>query len=282
MTAGVFALVLAAALLHAGWNALVKRADDPFLGMVAVCLWGGLFAAAILAFLPFPPSVAWPFLAGSILLHIGYFWLVGLVYRRADLSTAYPIMRGAAPAMTLGLSAWAVGEIPALGGVVGVALLAGGVLAMGFSGGRAASVHALPMALAVSVSIALYTVVDAEGARLAGGGVGGAFAFNGVSDAGTGLGLVPLAALWRGPHIFREIGRRWPSGLAGGAAAFFGYATVIYATTQAPIALVAALRETSVLFAALIGVFAFGETMGRTKAGALGLIVLGGAALRLL
>ena len=282
MTAGVFALVLAAALLHAGWNALVKRADDPFLGMAAVCLWGGVVAGAVLAFLPFPPAAAFPYILASILLHIVYFWLVGLLYRRADLSTAYPIMRGAAPALTLALTAVTIGEIPSLGGMVGLALLVAGVVAMGLSGGRAALPHALPMALAVSVSIALYTVVDAEGARLAGDGARGAFAFNGASDAGTGLGLVPIAALWRGPRIFGEIGRRWQRGLAGGAAAFFGYATVIYAMTQAPIALVAALRETSVLFAALIGVFAFGEAMGRWKAGAVGLIILGSLSLRLL
>ena len=262
MTAGIFALVLAAALLHAGWNALVKQADDPFLGMAAVCLWGGLFAAAVFVALPPPPAAAWPYIGASIALHTIYFWLVGLVYRHADLSTAYPIMRGSAPLITFVLAAVGLREFPGLGGLCGVLLLAGGVVALSLTSGREALAKSLPLALTIALSISLYTVIDAEGARLTGEGAAGAFAYNGASDAGTGLVLTPIAALWRGPGFFSEVAKRWQKGLAGGAAAFFGYGLVVYATTQAPIALVAALRESSVLFAAVIGVVAFGEPIG--------------------
>ncbi len=281
MSAGIFALVIGAALLHAVWNALVKRAEDPFLGMTAVCLWGGLFAAAVMALLPFPPPPTWPYLAASAALHIIYFWLVGLIYRQADLSTAYPVMRGTAPLITLALTSLALREVPAAGALLGVLLLAGGIVAMGLSGGRKALAASLPLALSVALSIALYTIVDAEGARLAGGGVAAAFAFNGVSDAATAVGLVPVAVAWRGTAFFANVAKSWRRGLAGGAAAYFGYAIIVYAMTEAPIALVAALRETSVLFATLIGVFAFGEKLGRLKGAAVAMIVVGGVALRL-
>jgi drug/metabolite transporter (DMT)-like permease len=281
MTAGIFALVLSAALLHAGWNALVKQADDPFLGMAAVCLWGGAFAAAVFVALPIPPAAAWPYIVASIALHSIYFWLVGLVYRHTDLSTAYPIMRGSAPLFTFAWAAVALHEFPGVGGLCGILLLAGGIVALGLSGDRKALAKSLPLALTIALSISLYTVIDAEGARLTGDGARGAFAYNGASDAGTGLVLTPVAALWRGPGFFADIAKRWQKGLAGGAAAFFGYGLVVYATTQAPVALVAALRESSVLFAALIGVFAFGEPIGRRKAGAVGLIMAGVVWIRL-
>ncbi len=281
MTAGIFALVLAAALLHAGWNALVKQADDPFLGMAAVCLWGGVFAAAVFLALPWPPAAAWPYIAASIVLHVVYFWLVGLVYRHAELSTAYPIMRGCAPLLTFAWAAVALHEFPGVGGLCGILLLAGGIVSLSLSSDRKTLIKSLPLALTIAVSISLYTVIDAEGARVTGAGAAGAFAYNGASDAGTGLVLTPIAALWRGPGFYAEVGKRWQKGLAGGAAAFFGYGLVVYATTQAPIALVAALRESSVLFAAAIGVLAFGERIGKTKAAAVALILAGVVWIRL-
>src|SRR5260370_3593574 len=242
LTSGVLAAVLGAALLHALWNSLVKSAHDKFLSSALVALWcgGAGFAAALV--LPWPSNAAAPFIAASALIHIVYFLLVGRLYRNADLSVAYPIMRGLAPLIAALIALAALGEAPGPVAVAGVAILVGGVMLMGASGLGQGRIDAatLAVALANSVVIALYSVIDGQGARISGPGALSAFAYNAWADGLTALAYAPIVVILRGRAAAVAFMRFWRPGLAGGLAAFVAYAIVVWAMTQPPIAAVAA------------------------------------------
>jgi drug/metabolite transporter (DMT)-like permease len=283
ITSGVLSAVLGAALLHALWNSLVKSADDKFLSSALVALWCGLAAFAAALILPWPSRAAAPFIAASALIHIVYFLLVGRLYRNADLSVAYPIMRGLAPLAAALIALAALGEAPGPVAALGIAILVGGVLLMGVSGLAHGRIDraTLAIALANSLVIAVYSVIDGEGARVSGAGARFAFAYNAWADALTALAYAPILVALRGRAIPIAFVRDWRRGLVGGLAAFVGYAVVIWAMTKAPIAAVAALRETSVVFAALIGVALLGEPFRAQRAFAALVILAGVVTLRL-
>ena len=283
LTSGVLAAVLGAALLHALWNSLVKSADDKFLSSALVALWCGVAAFAAALILPWPSPAAAPFVVASALIHIVYFLLVGRLYRNADLSVAYPMMRGLAPLIAALIALATLGEAPGPVAVLGIVILVFGVMLMGASGLAHGRIDAatLAVALANSVVIAIYSVIDGQGGRISGPSALFAFAYNAWADALTALAYAPIVLLLRGrsvPFAFVRDGRR---GLAGGLAAFVGYAIVVWAMTQAPIAAVAALRETSVVFAALIGVVLLGEPFQPQRAVAALVILAGVVTLRL-
>jgi drug/metabolite transporter (DMT)-like permease len=283
MTSGVLAAVLAAAALHALWNSLVKSADDKFLFSGVVAIWCGAVALAAALVLPRPASAAAPFIVASAIIHIVYFILVGLLYRKADLSVAYPIMRGLAPLIAAAIALATLGEKPGPIASLGVAALVAGVLGMGASGlahGRIDRPTIL-VALANSAVIAIYSVIDGQGARVSGSGAAFAFAYNSWADALTAFAYLPIIVCLRGRAVIGAFARGWRLGLVGGLAAFLGYAIVIWAMTQAPIAAVAALRETSVVFAAIIGVVALREPFHAQRAIAALVILLGVILLRI-
>jgi drug/metabolite transporter (DMT)-like permease len=258
MSSGVMAAVLFAAALHALWNSVVKSGADKFATAAVVCLWCGLIAFGVAAAQPIPAAPSWPFIGASALTHVVYFLLVGRLYRNADLSAAYPIMRGAAPLLST-IGAWLyLGETLGVATAGGIALLIGGVFWMAIEGVRRGGVDrgALLSALANAAVIALYTLIDGAGARLS----EHAFAYNAWADALTGLLFAPVILLLRGYGFVAVVVRQWRRGLLGGGAAFFAYAIVVWAMTKAPIGLVAALRETSVIFAAIIGAFVLQES----------------------
>jgi drug/metabolite transporter (DMT)-like permease len=277
------AAVLGAALLHALWNSLVKSADDKFLTSARVCLWCALIAFAAALALPAPSRASAGFIVASAIVHVVYFLLVGRLYRNADLSVAYPLMRGLAPLIAAGLAALTLGEIPPPVGLIGVVILVAGVTTMGLSGLAHGRIDraTLVVALANSAIIAIYSVIDGEGARLAGPSAPHAFAYNAWADALTGVLYLPMLLAYRGAGIAQELTRNPLSSAAGGAAAFVGYALVVWAMTQASIGAVAALRECSVVFAAGIGVAFLGEPFWRARAGAALLILAGVVALKM-
>jgi drug/metabolite transporter (DMT)-like permease len=279
MSSGVLAAVLFAAVLHALWNSIVKSGNDKFATAAVVCMWCGLIAVGVALALPAPAAASWWFIAASAVTHVVYFLLVGRLYRNADLSAAYPIMRGAAPLLTT-IGAWLwLGESLGFAAAGGVALLIGGVFWMAVEGVRRGGVDrgALLAALANSGVIALYSLIDGEGARLS----GHAFAYNAWADAVTAVLFAPVIFQLRGRAFAFVLGRDWRRGLIGGAAAFFAYAIVVWAMTQAPIGLVAALRETSVIFAAIIGAVFLRETFGAPRYAAAAFIAAGIVILRL-
>ncbi len=276
------AAVLTAALMHALWNSLVKSAGDKFMTSARVCMWCGIIAAAVAAATPWPAAAAWPYVVASAIIHIVYFVLVGRLYRTADLSVAYPLMRGLAPLIATVIAATWLGERPSALGLSGVLALVAGVFAMGVSGLSQGRIDAASLRVAVinAAIIAVYSVIDGQGARLSGPTTAHAFAYNAWADGLTAVLYAPLLAAWRGRSTWSEYLREPGRAAAGGAAAFIGYALVVWAMTRAEIGAVAALRECSVVFAALIGVLALGEPFRRARAAATLLILAGVAALK--
>jgi drug/metabolite transporter (DMT)-like permease len=282
VTTFVWAAVLGAALLHALWNSVVKGAGDKFMGSARVALWTGVFAAIFGLALPAPFAASLPFVTGSALVHVVYFLLVGRLYRNADLSVAYPLMRGLAPLVATAIAAATLREVPNAVALVGVLALVVGVVTMGFSGLAHGRIDRLTLVVALfnSVIIAIYSVIDGEGARVAGPDAAHAFAYNAWSDALTAVFYLPVVLALRGRAVGPEFVRDPLRSAFAGLAAFGGYAIVVWAMTQAPIGAVAALRECSVVFAAIIGVAFLGEPFRGARAGAALLIAAGVIALR--
>ncbi|MGN6581902.1 MAG: EamA family transporter [Bordetella sp.] len=280
MTSGVFLIVLSAALLHAGWNAVIKVRLDPFLAMTLLCGACGLIAVPAVAVTGWPPHAAWPWMVASVVLHLGYYVCLSEAYRRGDMGQIYPIARGSAPLLTALLSLVFLHETMSPGALAGVALLGCGVVLLSLRGHRHSASHnrAAPgFAVLTAVTIAGYTVVDGIGARTAGQASAYAAALF-VLDALPMLALCLYRYGWSGMAPMR---RFLLPGLAGGAMSLTAYWIVIWAMTVAPIPLVAAVRETSVIFAGLIAVFVLKEPFSRTRAAATALTVLGLALTRL-
>lgn len=276
LTLGVTLAVLGAALAHACWNALIKSGRDVLLDTALVALGGSVVALPLLvAFAP-PAPASWPFLAASVLIHIGYYASLVGAYRAGDLSHGYPIMRGAAPLMVAAGSFALFGETPSAATWAGVLLICGGVLSLGISGGGA-SRPATAWALANALIIAAYTVADATGVRASGGAeryVGWMFFFMGLP-----FGLLVLARK-RGEFL-RHAAKHWWRGLTGAALSGLSYGIALWAMTRAPVAAVAALRETSVIFAALIGAWILHEGHVRRRLGGAAAVLAGVIALKL-
>jgi drug/metabolite transporter (DMT)-like permease len=273
---------MAAALMHAVWNALVKSAPDKFMTSCRVCLWCGLIAFVVAALTPMPAAVAFPFIVASAIIHVVYFVLVGRLYRNADLSIAYPLMRGLAPLIATAIAAATLAERPSGLALIGVLALVAGVLGMGWSGLAQGRIDAptVRIALINAAIIAAYSVIDGEGARISGPTTAHAFGYNAWADGLTAVIYVPALVAWRGRAVLREFAREPARAAFGGLAAFTGYALVVWAMTRAAIGEVAALRECSVVFAAIIGVVALGEPFRRARAAATLLILAGVAALK--
>lgn len=277
MSATVFLVVLCGAALHASWNAIVKAGPDKLLTTVLVAAASGIVAAAALPFLPAPARESWPFLAVSAAVQVLYFALVAGAYAATDMSRAYPLMRGAAPALVALAGAALLGERLAPAAWAGVALISGGVFAMTFAAGGTASRRGTVLALANAGVIASYTLIDGIGVRRSGAAVSYAmwlFLLN-------ALPLVGWALLTRRPAFLAYAGRWWRLGLAGGVGNLGSYGLALWAMTQAPVAIVAALRETAILFGLAIAGLVLRERVGPARMAAAAVIVLGAVALRL-
>lgn len=274
LTLPVTLAVLGAALLHAAWNALVKGSEDKQLDAYAVAAASGLLALLALPFLPLPAAAAWPWLAGSAAVHILYFVFLAGAYRWGELSYVYPVMRGGGPMIVALTGAIVFKEILQPGEWLGVVLICAGILA--FAAGahdRRATLFALGNALVIGA----YTLIDALGVRASAAPVSYTCWFF-VANA---LVICVLGALQRGAALPAYLRRHWLRALAGGACALGAYGIALWAMTRAPVALVAVLRETSVIFAALIGALAFKEKMTRRRLAATGAVLAGLIALRI-
>jgi drug/metabolite transporter (DMT)-like permease len=267
----VFGAVLAAAAMHAGWNAVIKTGLDRMSSMLLLALVQSGIAVILLPFVPLPLPQSWAFIAGSALLHAGYKLLLVRAYGAGDLSQIYPLARGCAPLMVALAGIAALGEPltpPALAAAGAIALGAAIMSLRGGIGLAALPPAAITYALATAGFTAAYTLADGIGARLAGTATGFAL----WMFAGDGLIMLAAALVTGGPSAFRRIAPAWRSGLIAGALSLASYCIAIWAMTRAPIALVAALRETSVLFAMLIAVAILREPAGPARWIAAGLI----------
>lgn len=253
MDTHVFLAVLAAAFMHAAWNAALKMKLEPFLAMTLITGAGGILALPALAWFGFPILPAWPWLLGSVAIHLAYYVVLSAAYARADMGQVYPIARGGAPLLTATVSAIFLRE-PTTGlqflGIVGLGLSVAAMSVVGRRKGSRFDPVAIGLALATAVIICAYTIVDGKGARAAGDPHG----YSASLFVLDGIPLV-LYALWRrGASGLAPLKRYWLQGMLGGGLSLGAYWIAIWAMTVAPIALVGALRESSVLFAAAISV----------------------------
>jgi drug/metabolite transporter (DMT)-like permease len=278
----VFMAVLVAAACHAIWNAGIKGTLDPLATTVLIAVGAALVALPGIPFAGWPAPASWPWLIASIVIHLFYF--AGLIesYRAGDLGQVYPIARGAAPLMTATVTTAFVGERLGLYGWGGIVLLAAGVLLLSLRGGRDLAKldrKAVGFALFTAVTICVYSVVDGIGVRAAGPGKASAYTL--ILFVGIAPVVVAYALARRGLAVLPAMVPYWKIGLGGGALAVISYSIALWAMTLAPIAIVAALRETSVLFGALIAVLFLGEPLRAARIVAALMIVAGLMLLRL-
>lgn len=276
MDSFVFAAVLFAAACHAGWNAVIKRTIDPLAMTALVATGAGLVAIAAVPFVGIPAPASWLWLIASIVIHLFYF--AGLIesYRTGDMGQVYPIARGTAPLMTACLTTIFINEYLGLSGWAGIVLLGCGVLLLSLRGGRDLAKldhRAVGFALFTAVMICIYSLVDGIGARNA--GPGNANAYSVWLFIGNAVFVLAYAVARRGSALFPAMTPNWKIGLGGGTLTILSYGVAIWAMTVAPIALVAALRETSVLFGALIAVIVLKEPVRPSRIVAAVIIVAG-------
>ncbi len=262
MTNAVLFIVLCAALLHALWNAAIKLPGDSLVRLALINLTAGLCSASLLPFLGMPDPASWPYLAGSILVHTVYY--IGLLggYRDGELSLVYPIARGIAPALVAAGAFLHNGETLTPLGNAGVLLVCVGIISLAFSGtGFTASIKPVLYALLTGVSIAAYTVLDGTGGRLS----NNVFAYIAWLFFLDSLPLFLFVSWARQGQMLTAIRQSWRAGLVGGVFALCAYGLVIWAMSKAPMSQVSAVRESSVIFATLIGVFYFNEGLIRRR-----------------
>ncbi len=266
-------LVLAAAAIHATWNAVLKASGERFLTFAVVAATGTGLGILAAPFVDLPEAATWPFLIASTLIHNGYFVFLILAYRHGDLSQVYPLVRGTAPLAVTVLAMFFAGEVPNSTGLAGITLVSLGIISLMFVGGRPRNADLTPilLALATALSIAVYTVVDGLGMRRAATPWGYIVWLNILE----GLPFMIGVAILRPREIGPFLRSRWKIDVFGGVLAVTAYAIVLYALAQGAMAHVSALRETSVLFAAVIGVVVFGEPLGWRRVACAAAIVAG-------
>ena len=278
----VFAAVLFGALLHAGWNALVKSSADKALDTAVIHMVGSFIGIPLVLVVGWPPAACWPFILASVTIHIGYYIALTGAYRHGDLGLTYPLMRGTAPLLVALASSAALGESLsplAWAGVLGVSC---GVLALGLSRHALERPRAVGFALANAVIIAIYTVVDALGARTAHAHGGDALQYVAALFVLDGWPFAALVFMRRGGAVVWPYARgRWPVATGAALASLGSYGIALWAMSRAPVASVAALRETSVLFAALLGSWFLKETFTLRRALGTATILAGVMALRM-
>jgi drug/metabolite transporter (DMT)-like permease len=265
--------VLAAAVLHASWNALAARLPDKLAGLGAIGLTQLALLPLALVLVAPPDAPSRPYVVVSSTMHVGYDLLLLNGYRVGDLSQVYPLARGLAPLLVAGAAALLAGERLGPVGLAGVTLVCLGLTSLTFAGGwpTRADRPALAYAVATGVMIAAYTVVDGLGVRRAGAALGYVVWLNGLH----GIGMVACAAASRRRALPAGVRRALPVGTVIMVLSVLAYGLVLWAQQRGALAAVAALRETSVLLAAAIGAVLFNERFGRVRVAAAALVAAG-------
>jgi drug/metabolite transporter (DMT)-like permease len=268
-------LVLIAATMHASWNALVKGAADPLAVQVTVFGVAGLIALPLVPFLPLPEAASLPFLALSTIIHVAYYVVLALGYSVGDLSLVYPIARGIAPVLVTAGAMALEGEVPSSLQLVGVVLVSLGILSLAIRRrGTPRDGRAVGYAVLTGLCIAAYTVFDGMGVRRTAVPLS-YIAWLFVLQGGA---FVAVTLAWRGRALAGAVAGDWRRGTFGGVIAALSYATIIWVMSVGALAPISALRETSVIIAALLGTTLLGESFGRARVAA-AIVVCAGAAL---
>ncbi len=262
MSLGITLLILLAAVMHAAWNALVKSSRDPLVELATLNLAGGIVSLPLLPLLGLPGRAVLPYLAGNVLCHTLYYTLLLNSYSAGGLSLVYPIARGVAPLLVAGASIAFLNEPIGLRALVAIALIAASIASLACAGGRGSfRPRAVLLALATGASIAAYTLVDGAGARKA----NHAISYIASLFVLDGFVLLPAVYLRRRGVAAERMRAHWKTGALSGVLAVSAYGIAVWAMTRAPIALVAALRETSVVVAAILGAVLLGEPFGKHR-----------------
>jgi drug/metabolite transporter (DMT)-like permease len=276
MTIAVFLLVLFGAALHATWNALVKSGGDKTLSVTLVAGSAAFIAILVLPFIAAPAKASWPFLAASTAFQIGYYVLVARAYHVADMSETYPLMRGTAPLLVAIASVTILHEHLAPQAWLGVVILCVGILSMA-TGRRPGRGKGVALALLNALVIAGYTLIDGAGVRRSGAPA----AYTLWVFLLTGLPLALWVVGTRGDAFRRYAIANWPTGLVGGVGTITSYGLALWAMTVAPVPVVAALRETSILFGVAISALILKERVSAVRIAGACIMAGGAIALRL-
>ncbi len=277
MTLTVSLAVLLAALAHASWNAMIKGGGDVLHDTAGIVFGAMLIGLPLVFVVPLPPPQAWPFIAASVAVHLAYYWLMISAYRVGDLSLVYPLMRGVAPLITAVAGIVVLSELPPGIAWFGMVLISGGVFALSFRAlGHAPSHAAIAFALANAAVIALYTLIDGKGARVS----GNAWSYIVWLFVLDGIPFTWWMLATRRASFIAHLRQRSRRALLGGGLSAAAYAISVWAMTKAPVALVASLRETSVLFATLIGARMLKEHLSPRRWGGVIAVVFGVLALK--
>ena len=276
----VFLLLLGGAACHAAWNAMIKLRLDPLDATILISIGCGQFVLPGLLLFGMPDPASWIFIVASLIIHFLYYITLAEAYRTGDLGQVYPIARGAAPLLTALASTVVLSEPIGLLGWIGLLTLTSGIGLLSIRGGGELphlQRRAILFALATAASIAAYSIVDGLGARAS----RAALAYAAVLFVLDGVMMLTFGLAWRGRLMFQGVDKFWPTLLIGGTLSSVSYAIAIWAMTKAPLALVVAVRETSVLFAALLSVVLLKERIVPFRIIAATLVVAGLAIIRL-
>ena len=272
-------LILLGAALHAIWNAAVKAGNDKFLDTGLVLFGTVMVLPIVLCFLPLPASACWGYLAFSVIIHIVYFVLVSLSYTHGDMTVVYPLMRGSAPAFTALLATFFLREVPTRLGWAGIFCVSGGILslAIGHLGDGGKQGKGVFFALLNAAVIVIYTLVDGTGVRLSGNAV----SYTAWMILLTAFSVLSWVIRTRGTAGRRYLFQNWTKGLLGGCCTCGSYCLALWAMMSAPIGLVAALRETSIVFGTILGAVVLKEKVSWRRMLAISLVVAGAVLIKI-
>ena len=284
MSGLVVAVVLFAALLHASWNAIIKSGKDTFLSTVLVSVGAALISLAVLPFVEAPAPASWPYLAASAVAQLAYYSLLAAAYQAGDMSHAYPLMRGSAP-LLVALASWPlIGERLSSMQMGAVACICAGIFGLYFAARLPATAavrkntgRATAFALGNACVIASYTLIDGIGVRLSGAPA----AYTMWIFVLNGAGLLLWTVLRRPADLLAYAQTQWHLAAFGGVGTLASYGLALWAMTQAPVAAIAALRETSILFAIAIAALFLREKISPRRYLAIGLIAAGAILMRI-
>ena len=274
----VVAAMLAASLLHASWHALVKASEDRVIALAGMNVVSGVCALALLPLAGGLPAAAWAVIAGSVLLHAGYKIALARLYLLADLGQAYPLARGLTPIFAAALAFALLSEVPGTAVLAGLALISTGIVLLAFEKRDSRiSFAAAIAALVTSGTVAAYSVVDAYGVRL----TGDWFSFTVWLVAADSALFVSYSLITRGAPVLLAWRSGWQRVLLSGGLGVTSFSVFMWALGKAPVGPVSALRETSILFAAIIGVLVLRETPSRIRIAAAAAVMCGVGAIAL-
>jgi drug/metabolite transporter (DMT)-like permease len=275
LDATVALAVLAAALLHASWQALVKSSGDGVIALAGMNLVSGSAALALLPFVKLPSAAAALVIALSVLLHSGYKIALAHLYARADLSVGYPLARGLTPIFATLLALLFLGEMPRASTLAGIIAISAGVAGLVFERGREISATSLLAAAAVGLSVAAYSALDAYGVRINADWLG-FMAWLIVADSAV---FMAYALATRRGRVVSQWRSAWGRTLVSGLLGLASFSVFMWALARAQVGAVTALRETSIIFAAIVGTLVLKERMTRSRAASTLLVAAGAAAI---